>query len=425
MTQTSSSSQLNQHCACKTLDRSRLSNALREQLDDAGGELLVNPIWSQLFSDSAVFVPKEDIAHMQGVVKAIENAAELPGYQHAVLAWAPSSAHKNPGPAGMFMGYDFHLSNTGPRLIEVNSNAGGAFLNAVLARAQQRCCSGSADAAQVMAFEDTVIAMFESEWRAQGRTGRPSVVAIIDDRPAEQYLYPEFRLAQTLLRKHGLETIICGPDALSYTNDESGGRLIADERVVDMVYNRLVDFGLEQPEHSVIRQAWLEGAAVITPNPFTHALFADKRNLAVLSDDVHLQQWGLSQIDLEYLKSAIPLTRRVTREDADMLWQGRRELFFKPVASHGSKGVYRGSKLTKRTFNEILHSEYIAQQYVPPSERLVVVDGERHLLKVDVRLYTYKGEVLITAARLYRGQATNFRTPGGGFAPVFPLPSGL
>jgi hypothetical protein len=29
------------------------------------------------------------------------------------------------------------------------------------------------------------------------------------------------------------------------------------------------------------------------------------------------------------------------------------------------------------------------------------------------------GTVLLAAARLYQGQTTNFRTPGGGFAPVF------
>lgn len=38
--------------------------------------------------------------------------------------------------------------------------------------------------------------------------------------------------------------------------------------------------------------------------------------------------------------------------------------------------------------------------------------------KVDVRLYTYKAQILLVAARLYQGQTTNFRTPGGGFAPV-------
>jgi hypothetical protein len=39
--------------------------------------------------------------------------------------------------------------------------------------------------------------------------------------------------------------------------------------------------------------------------------------------------------------------------------------------------------------------------------------------KTDARLYVYDGEILLTAARLYEGQATNFRTPGSGFAPVF------
>ena len=38
------------------------------------------------------------------------------------------------------MGYDFHLGAGGPKLIEVNTNAGGAFLNALLAKAQHACC---------------------------------------------------------------------------------------------------------------------------------------------------------------------------------------------------------------------------------------------------------------------------------------------
>ena len=52
-------------------------------------------------------------------------------------------------------------------------------------------------------------------------------------------------------------------------------------------------------------------------------------------------------------------------------------------------------------------------------------DGERTELKADVRLYTYEGKVLLGAARLYRGQTTNMRTPGGGFAPVLIVPAGL
>jgi hypothetical protein len=45
--------------------------------------------------------------------------------------------------------------------------------------------------------------------------------------------------------------------------------------------------------------------------------------------------------------------------------------------------------------------------------------GVREPRKADVRLYTYGGRVLLTSARLCQSQTTNFRTPGGGFAPVF------
>jgi hypothetical protein len=53
----------------------------------------------------------------------------------------------------------------------------------------------------------------------------------------------------------------------------------------------------------------------------------------------------------------------------------------------------------------------------------VVVDGEDVDLRVDVRNYWNADSTWLRAARLYRGQTTNFRTPGGGFAPVLTLPA--
>ena len=44
------------------------------------------------------------------------------------------------------------------------------------------------------------------------------------------------------------------------------------------------------------------------------------------------------------------------------------------------------------------------------------------MLKFDLRDYTYDGRGQWVAARLYQGQTTNFRTPGGGFAPVYEGP---
>ena len=111
----------------------------------------------------------------------------------------------------------------------------------------------------------------------------------------------------------------------------------------------------------------------------------------------------------------------MTPDNADALWQSRKRLFFKPTRCHGGKAVYRGDKLTKAVWAEIGRGGYVAQAFAAPGERVIMIDGATQTRKMDVRLYTYAGQLLLSAARLYQGQTTNFRTPGGGFAPVFTI----
>jgi hypothetical protein len=386
---------------------------------DAGNEASEALDLDHLFSNTPVFVPRADIETMGCIVHAIESASALGSYRERALSWAPEIARFDPGPVGAFMGYDFHLGPEGPQLIEINTNAGGAFLNTILARAQHRCCDPSQQTATTKqaldGFEDAVLDMFQQEWQRQRTDSMLSRLAIVDDTPETQFMFPEFQLAQTLLQARGIDTLILDPSELEYVD----GALTAQGKPIDMVYNRLVDFALDAPAHEAIRRAYLDGAVVVTPNPRVHAFMADKRNLALLSEPQTLRDWGLSDADADYLEQAVPRTRLVSASDAAELWSTRRELFFKPVAGHGSKGVYRGSKLTRRVFENILNGGYIAQEFVPAGERSLKIDGTVTMRKVDIRLYTYAGKRLLTAARVYQGQATNFRTPGGGFAPVF------
>ena len=83
------------------------------------------------------------------------------------------------------------------------------------------------------------------------------------------------------------------------------------------------------------------------------------------------------------------------------------------------QGGLPGRQGNKGVWAEIVAGCYVAQEFAPPSERVIRLDGASQARKADVRLYVYDGQILISAARLYQGQATNFRTPGGGFAPVF------
>jgi uncharacterized circularly permuted ATP-grasp superfamily protein len=128
---------------------------------------------------------------------------------------------------------------------------------------------------------------------------------------------------------------------------------------------------------------------------------------------------GVEATIVATLQGGIPVTRIVRPEDAESLWTERSQWFFKPAQGYGSRGSYRGDKITRRVFGEILAGDYVAQAVVPPSERnLREGDGVRSL-KIDLRMYVYDSTVQLLAARLYQGQTTNFRTPGGGFAPVF------
>lgn len=402
-------------CVCVTLDRAALSDALVRETGDLAMGASYLETRPHLFSDVAVFINASQLAGMQRIIAAIETVARHPDYLAAAMAWAPVSARQDFGPHGVFMGYDFHLSERGPALIEINTNAGGAMLNAVLARAQRVCCpSEPTDFLRADPFETVIAGMFSKEWRYQRGSGEPVSIAIVDDDPVSQYLFPEFLLTRHLLERAGHSVCIADPSEFDYAS----GSLRYGDRNVDLIYNRLVDFSLDRSEHSVLRAAYLDGSVVVTPNPHVHATFADKRNLTLLSDAALLQEWGFDRAIVDTLVAGIPATERVDEASAERLWAGRRQFFFKPAGGYGSKAAYRGDKLTKSVWAEIMESDYVAQAYVRPSERIIRLDGETVKRKIDVRLYTYDGEPLVAAARLYQGQTTNMRTAGGGFAPV-------
>jgi hypothetical protein len=87
------------------------------------------------------------------------------------------------------------------------------------------------------------------------------MIAIVDDAPEEQYLFPKFRLAKALLEEHGFETAIADAKVLLL----DGRTLLFGGRPIDLVYNRLVDFALEEPRHAALRAGYIGGNVVVTP----------------------------------------------------------------------------------------------------------------------------------------------------------------
>ena len=411
---------LNRGCQCITTDAEALAAQLDGQLPDAA--TLLRDGMPNVFSSGPVFIGAEQVSSIVEVIRAIESVGRNEAYREAVLADAPPSARVSTAANGVLFGYDFHLAPEGPKLIEINTNAGGIMLNLALARAQVACCPEvqplMRTALDEGAVEASIVNMFREEARA---AGHPELrrVAIVDEDPPAQFLYPEMLLFAALLERNGIDGRVVGPEELH----SDGGLISHRGDPVDLIYNRLTDFYLESDNAAAVRDAWETGETVVTPHPAAYAVLADKRNLEVLSDPERLGEFGVAQKELDLLAAAVPTTRRVQPEDADTLWADRKKLFFKPATGFGSRATYAGRKITRKVFAEVLQGEYVAQQLVLPSERVVNVDGEPTSMKVDIRAYTYDAGVLLFAARVYRGQVTNFRTPGSGFAPLFVLPA--
>ena len=408
---------------CTHIDPRQLQMELDRALAESGLDTNLHTSHPYLFSASTVFVKPAELATMHAVIRSVEDVLAHPAYQARVLSGAPTAARHDPGTRGVFMGFDFHLDPDGPRLIEINTNAGGALLNLALLRSQINACPPLRDCLPGTNMPDKIeagiVEMFRQEWRLARGNAPLTRIAIVDDAPDGQFLYPEFIQFQQLFRRHGIEALIADAASLRVRD----ARLWAEDLAVDLVYNRLTDFALDEPGHAALRQAYLEELALITPHPRAHALYADKRNLALLTDANVLRDMGIPEPTIDILARGIARTRIVERAQAEALWKERKKLFFKPVSGYGSKAVYRGDKLTRRVWEEILAGDYVAQSLVPPAEQMALHDDDHLALKYDVRLFVYAGRVQLLAARLYQGQTTNFRTPGGGFAPVFYPPA--
>ena len=377
------------------MDSAALHSALQAQGSAWYG--LVKERCPYLFAAAPVFVSELQLLQMREVIAAVEEVVGAPD-SHAAL--------------GVFYGYDFHLDEQGVHLIEVNTNAGGGFLNALLFGSQRDSHKYGVPVAE-KDLDQVFVGMFRNEWRLERGDAPFKTIAIVDEHPETQYLLPEFQLAKAMLERAGIAVYIADPSVLEARIDG----LYCGATRVDLIYNRLTDFDLQQ--YPLLRTAWENRQVVLTPNPGHYRRYADKRKLALFTDENALHAIAVSQTSINALLQCVPETRLVCAEVAEQWWAERKQWFFKPLNGYGGKGAYRGEKLTKRVFDEIVKSEYIAQRLAVPGERKVCLEGvDPQYLKYDVRCYVYNGNIQLVAARLYQGQTTNFRTPGGGFAMV-------
>lgn len=315
-----------------------------------------------------------------------------------------SLSQKKSGPKNfsVLMSYDFHMTEAGPKLIEINTNAGQSLYVEALYQFKNE------DTTYLhRPFEESLREAFINEARLAGLTN-PISAAITDDEVTKQFFYPEMLMFADRFESWGWNAYLCDANVLKWSSDS----LRCGSNEINFVYNRLTDFYLER--HADLKSAFQSDKVCFSPNPFEYDLLANKSRLVEFSSKEYLASLIPDPKCLEACERVLPITRTTKDFTLEELWKNKKQYFFKPKTSFAGKGVYRGDGIQRKVLEDIYTKDYLVQEFLRPPE--VVIDNES--FKYDVRFYVYQDEIQLASARVYKGQVTNFRSEGAGICTV-------
>jgi len=337
-------------------------------------------------------IPNKDFQAMLRFAKLVYGLQHQPAYQDKLASILPDAASVQPENPSMLMGYDFHFTENGPKLIEINNNAGGLFdVDSGWIPQSQNEMQGS--------LASRLQAMFPDSWQH---------IAIVDEDVRNQYMYPEMQAYAELLRSEGRRVSILSPQDLY----EENGFLCFDGQKIDGIYNRHTDFYLESQDMSLVRQAFERGAVQLNPYPRSYALVGDKNRMVDWWRNDFLDM--LNENDAAMIRNIVPETRLLAECDMVEAWKNRKSWVFKPAARHGGKGVLLGKAMSRVRFEKLEAESTVMQKMIPAS----TIEIEDVTFKFDIRLYMHGTKLIGLAGRAWQGQITNFRGEGSGWTSI-------
>lgn len=346
-----------------------------------------------LASQQPIAISSTDFDVMLKFSRTIDALQSKPLYIGRIHALPEVAQHISAHPS-LLMGFDFHLTPDGPKLIEINNNAGGLFdiQDGWIPQREHEEMQGD--------LRQRLLSMFPRSWQH---------IAIMDEDISTQYMLPEMQAYADLLRSDGRKVSLLNPADIK--SDENF--LYGDGHKIDAIYNRHTDFYLESKVLSHIRDAFLSNHVVLNPYPRSYALIGDKNRMVDwwrpgFFDDV------LGEGELASVQSVVPETHLLSEMNIDTAWSSRKHWVFKPAARHGGKGVLMGKSISRTRFDAMDQTETVAQQLVPPS--IITINDKS--FKFDIRLYMCGQNLVAMAGRAWNGQITNFQEDGSGWTSI-------
>lgn len=377
----------------------KYKSILKSNFKSLNDSILAPLISENLLCPSSVSLPKSLIHEFQQTIEAFYSLRSQPEYLQRYEDELSQLGIKDPGNKSLFMSYDFHLDSAfKPKLIEINTNAAFLTLGHYLYEAHE-----------LLTGVDFKISdlknLFLEELRLQGHTTMQPRVLITDEKPREQRLFLEFLIVQELLNSFGWTCTI--DDINNYS-----------QHTVDLVYNRFTDFYFKSPQAQAMKKDFVERAVCFTPNPFEYFMLADKQRMIDWTDENFWNGLNFPSEKKDLIRSVLPKTQSFKPERREEIWSRRKQLFFKPKNSFGSKQSYKGASISKKVFDDVANENFLVQELLPAPETTLPTPDGSQVFRFDLRCYAYKDQLQMVIARVYQGQVTNLKTKWGGFAPI-------
>ncbi len=371
-------------------------------------------------------VPGAMLAAIAGFIRVFDAVTGREAWRAAALKAAPAIARARRREVCFFSAWDFHCPPEGGfELIEFNDNGSG-FLYAAIVNALYYEAAGLqreaaiAPPAAVAAFRQTIAAMVEREAAAFFGERPGELLLILDD--ADSLRAGKFRgelsALRDILRLRGWRAELASPAETGW----DGRRLVFDQRPVAFVVNRSTDFFWGADDFAALRNAYLAGRLYAAPNPFTYATRSDKRLLEWLSSPRWDGELAIGAAERAMLSAHTPPTHLLGLDNVDMLARAKEDFVFKPLHGFAGRGLLDSAAVGRARLRRLVkHGEgYVAQKRI--AKPCIDIDGAR--LWADLRVWAYRGEIVLLSGRASTRPDRLDLTAPGGWLPTYATRNG-
>jgi hypothetical protein len=374
--------------------------------------------WPQIISPAT-------LAEIETFIRVFEQVTTRASWQEAVTAAAPEIARQRRSEVCFFSAWDFHLPpQKNWQVIEFNDNGSGLLFAGLIndlfyqifdlaqKAALQPPLAYGALTARILRYVEKEARAFFGEWPR-------GLFLILED--AEALPQGKFRrellLLQGLFRQQGWEAEIANPAETHW----DGERLRWQGKEVSFIVNRSTDFLWQGEVFAAVRAAYEAKQIYVAPNPFTYATRSDKRLLERLSQSDWDQELGVRPEERAVLSARVPETHVLRPENIEEIAHRKEAFIFKPAQGFAARGLLASDEVGRSRLRRLLKegAGYVVQKKIPKNCLREEAIAESAPLWTDLRVWAYRGEILLLSGRASSRPEKLDLSPPGGWLPTY------